>query len=51
LSAKLVVLRNEKQDVDEYVKKAKSTSKTSFGDVFGDALRQATNTDGSDNNN
>ncbi|MCB0394395.1 MAG: 30S ribosomal protein S1 [Bdellovibrionales bacterium] len=52
LSAKLVVLRGEKDDVEDYVKKAKSTSKTSFGDVFGDTLRQATNSNsGNDNGN
>mgnify|MGYP002855052993 CR=1 FL=1 len=39
LSAKLVSLREQKADVDDYVKKAKSTSKTSLGDLFGDALK------------
>jgi small subunit ribosomal protein S1 len=38
LSAKLVKLRQEKGDVDEYIKKATSTSKATFGDMFGDAL-------------
>lgn len=39
LSAKLVQLRAEKADVGEYMKKAKATSKTSLGDLFGDALK------------
>lgn len=39
LSAKLVKLREQKGDVDDYVKKATSTSKTSLGDVFGDQLK------------
>ncbi len=39
LSSKLVKLRDSKADVDEYVKKAISTAKTSFGDVFGDQLK------------
>ncbi len=39
LSAKLVKLRETKADVEDYVKKATSTSKTSFGDLFGDALK------------
>ena len=39
LSSKLVKLRDSKADVDEYVKKATSTAKTSFGDVFGDQLK------------
>ncbi len=38
LSAKLVKLRQEKGDVEEYIKKATSTSKTTFGEMFGDAL-------------
>jgi small subunit ribosomal protein S1 len=42
LSAKLVVLRSERADVTEYVQKAKSTSKTTMGDLFGDALKSAT---------
>ncbi len=41
LSAKIVKLREQKVDVDEYIKKATSTSKTSLGDVFGDALKTA----------
>lgn len=39
LSAKLVKLREQKGDVDEYVKKATATSKTSFGDMFGEQLK------------
>jgi small subunit ribosomal protein S1 len=39
LSAKLVKLRETKADVDDYVRKATSTSKTSFGELFGDALK------------
>ena len=41
LSAKLVQLRADKADVDDYVRKATSTSKTSLGDVFGDTLKAA----------
>ncbi len=39
LSAKLIKLREQKADVDDYVKKATATSKTSFGDLFGDQLK------------
>ncbi len=39
LSAKLVKLRETKADVEDYVKKATSTSKTSLGDLFGDQLK------------
>jgi len=39
LSAKLVKLREQKADVADYVKKATSTSKASFGDIFGDQLK------------
>ncbi len=39
LSAKLVKLRESKADVDDYVKKATTTSRTSLGDLFGDALK------------
>lgn len=39
LSSKLVKLREQKADVEDYVKKATTTSKTSFGDVFGDQLK------------
>ena len=35
------ILREQKVDVADYVKKATSTSKTSLGDVFGDALKGA----------
>jgi small subunit ribosomal protein S1 len=42
LSAKLVKLREQKADVEDYVKKATSTSKTSFGELFGDALKGIT---------
>ena len=44
LSAKLVKLRESKADVDDYVRKATSTSKTTMGDLFGDALKSM-NTD------
>jgi len=39
LSSKLVKLRESKADVEDYVKKATSTSKTTMGDLFGDALK------------
>jgi small subunit ribosomal protein S1 len=39
LSSKLVKLREAKADVDDYAKKATSTAKTSFGDMFGDQLK------------
>jgi small subunit ribosomal protein S1 len=39
LSSKLVTLRDQKANVDDYVKKAATTSKTSFGDMFGDQLK------------
>lgn len=39
LSSKLVKLRDAKADVDDYVKKATATSKTSFGDVFAEQLK------------
>jgi len=39
LSSKLVKLREQKADVDDYVKKATATSKTSFGDLFADQLK------------
>ncbi|MCB0411993.1 MAG: S1 RNA-binding domain-containing protein, partial [Bdellovibrionales bacterium] len=42
LSAKLVKLRETQSDVEDYVKKATSTSKTSLGDLFGDTLKAAT---------
>lgn len=40
LSVKLVKLREQNADVEDYVKKARSTSKTSIGDLFGDTLKQ-----------
>lgn len=40
LSAKVVTLREQNADVDDYIKKATTTSKTSFGDLFGDQLKQ-----------
>lgn len=39
LSAKLVKLREDNKNVDDYVKKAKATSKTTMGDLFGEALK------------
>ncbi len=39
LSSKLVKLRETKSDVEDYVKKATATAKTSFGDMFGDQLK------------
>lgn len=39
LSAKLVKLREQKVDVEDYVKKATATSKTSLGDLFGETLK------------
>ncbi len=41
LSVKVVQLRAERGDVEDYVRKATSTSKTSLGDVFGEAFRNA----------
>ena len=46
LSAKLVKLRESQVDVEEYVKKATSTSKTSLGDLFGDTLKASINDQG-----
>lgn len=42
LSSKLVKLRESKADVDDYVKKATSTSKSTLGDLFADQLKGAT---------
>jgi len=42
LSAKLVKLREQKADVEDYVKKATATSKTSLGDLFGEEFKKAT---------
>jgi small subunit ribosomal protein S1 len=39
LSAKLVKLRESKADVDDYVKKATATSKSTFGDLFAEQLK------------
>ncbi|HVK61980.1 MAG TPA: 30S ribosomal protein S1 [Bdellovibrionales bacterium] len=39
LSAKLVKLRESKADVEDYVKKATSTSKTTMGDLFAEQLK------------
>ena len=39
LSAKLVTLRDQKANVDDYAKKVATTAKTSFGDMFGDQLK------------
>ncbi len=39
LSSKLIKLREQKADVEDYAKKASATSKTSFGDMFGDQLK------------
>jgi small subunit ribosomal protein S1 len=44
LSVKLVKLRESKADVADYVKKATATSKTSLGDIFGDALKDMNST-------
>lgn len=41
LSAKLVKLRETQADVEDYVKKATATSRTSLGDIFGDTLKKA----------
>jgi small subunit ribosomal protein S1 len=40
LSSKLVKLRESKADVDDYVKKATSTSKSTLGDLFGDQFKK-----------
>ena len=45
LSAKLVKLRESKADVDDYVKKATSTSKSTLGDLFAEQLKSATKKD------
>lgn len=39
LSSKLIKLREQKADVEDYAKKATSSAKTSFGDMFGDQLK------------
>ena len=43
LSSKLVTLRENREDVEDYVKKATSTSKATMGDIFGDALKNFDN--------
>lgn len=45
LSSKLVKLREAKADVDDYVKKATSTSKSTLGDLFADQLKGVTKND------
>lgn len=45
LSVKLVKLREAKADVADYAKKASATAKTSFGDLFGDALKDVVKKD------
>lgn len=45
LSHKVVKLREQKGDVDDYVKKITRTSKTSLGDLFGEQLKTATKSD------
>jgi small subunit ribosomal protein S1 len=42
LSVKLVKLREQKADVADYARKATASSKTSLGDIFGDALKEVT---------
>lgn len=44
LSSKLVKLREAKADVEEYVKKATSTAKTTMGDLFGEQLKNLSTT-------
>ena len=46
LSAKLVTLRENQENVDEYVKKATATSKTSLGDLFGETLKASLDEEG-----
>lgn len=45
LSSKLVKLRESKADVEDYVKKATSTSKSTLGDLFADQLKTASKKD------
>lgn len=45
LSAKLVKLREQKADVEDYVKKATATAKTSLGDLFGETLKASLDSD------
>ncbi len=41
LSSKLVKIREQKGDVEDYVKKAATTSKTSLGELFGKTLQKS----------
>lgn len=43
LSVKVVKLREGNKNVDEYLKKAKATSKTTMGDLFADAFKDMGN--------
>jgi small subunit ribosomal protein S1 len=45
LSSKLVKLRESKADVDDYVKKATATSKSTFGDLFAEQLKNVKSDD------
>lgn len=45
LSSKLVKLRESKADVEDYVKKATSTAKSTLGDLFAEQLKGATKKD------
>jgi small subunit ribosomal protein S1 len=45
LSSKLVKLRESKADVEDYVKKATSTSKSTLGDLFAEQLKGASKKD------
>jgi small subunit ribosomal protein S1 len=45
LSAKLVKLREQKADVEDYAKKATATAKTSLGDLFGETLKASMEAD------
>ena len=48
LSAKLVKLREQKADVADYARKATASANTSLGDLFGDALKGALESDKKD---
>ncbi len=48
LSSKLVKLREAKADVEDYVKKATSTAKTTMGDLFGEQLKNLNTTNKSE---
>ena len=50
LSVKIVKLREQKVDVEDYVKKATSTSKTSFGDLFAEQLKGVGNSNSDSEN-